>query len=86
MENTNDDRKVASQENTNTPPPGDETLDTSPQYCEEINDNAISSVACMPAQSSESPPEKKRKHTKRCRICKTTEGIIVSNACHLHLN
>ena len=64
MESPNDDRKIASKENKNTPPPGEETLDTSPQYCEEINENAISGVACMPNQSSESPQKKKKTYQK----------------------
>ena len=70
MVNTIDNRKITGQANKNHPPHNDDTSEKSPQYCEDTNDNEISSVACMPAQTSESPPTKKRKNIKSCRICK----------------
>ena len=86
MVKTIENRKTTGLAINNQPPHNDDTSEPSPQYCENTNDNEISSVACTSAQTNESPPTKKRKHTKRCRICKTTEGVIVSNACHMHLD
>ena len=78
MVNTIDNRKIAAQANKNSPPPNDDTLEKSPQYCEDTNDNEISSVACMPAQTYESPPTKKENILKDVAFVKRQKVILLA--------
>ena len=58
----------------------------SSKMCLPVIESNILGVAKMPEDFTENQPHKKRKvAVKKCRICKTTSGVIVSNACVKHL-
>jgi hypothetical protein len=63
-----------------------ESSSASLKICVPVIESNILGVAKMPDVLGEGQPHKKRKvSVKKCRICKTTSGVIVSNACVTHL-
>ena len=58
----------------------------STSVCETVIGGNVLGLAKMPDNDDDTPPGKKRKASiKRCRMCGTTSGKIVSNACAEHL-
>ena len=81
----NNNKMPATKEKKKSPMDHD-SFSASLKICVPVIESNILGVAKIPNNFSEVQPHKKRKVVvKKCRICKTTSGVIVSNACVEHL-